>query len=89
MVEFVVQLPVTCWVLVGKEKKKKKKNSKRFVNLNANDSPSESLYWFYYSPVRNISLFYSKSSNINLFLGNLSPKMQIVKSWREELAIHP
>jgi len=22
MVEFVVQLPVTCWVLVGKEKKK-------------------------------------------------------------------
>lgn len=87
MVEFVVQLPVTCWVLVGKEKKKK--NSRRFVNLNANDSPSESLHWFYYSPVRNISLFYSKSSNINLFLGNLSPKMQIVKSWREELAIHP
>lgn len=88
MVEFVVQLPVTCWVLVGKVKKKKK-NSKRFVNLNANDSPSESLHWFYYSPVRNISLFYSKSSNVNLFLGNLSPKMQIVKSWREELAIHP
>lgn len=59
------------------------------MNLNVNDSPSESLDWIDYSPVWNISLFYSKGSNINLFLGNLSPKMQIAKSWREELAIHP